>query len=41
MFDLKKMAVKWETNVKNGVCVNLLLCKETCKIPLLLVGRIF
>lgn len=20
MFDLKKMAVRWETNIKNGVC---------------------
>ena len=23
MFDLKKMAVRWETNVKNGVCQSL------------------
>ena len=20
MFDLKKMAIRWETNIKNGVC---------------------
>lgn len=20
IFDLKKMAIKWETNIKNGVC---------------------